>query len=95
LFFFFAGHYRFNNTNQIMKSSATSTVSITGDVSFSAWIKRDVTWFDQFPINVGNNPSTNGMLTIGYRWTNTFTFAFWSNDLDTPIQTEVSTWVHW
>jgi hypothetical protein len=67
------GHMKFTAAGQKLVSS--STVTINADVSFSLWIKRASIGTDMYFLNVGNTGLANNMVTMGYRASNTFTFA--------------------
>ena len=66
-----------------------------GNSSFTlaAWAKRSATgrWDVIMGQGSGNN---NRGLHFGFRSGNTFTCAFWGNDLDTPAYTDTD-WHHW
>ena len=57
------------------------------------WSKRNTTGSNQYYASQGIT-TTNLGLHIGYRNTDEFTIAFWSNDLSTPPYTDLN-WHHW
>ncbi|NTV30969.1 DUF2341 domain-containing protein [candidate division WWE3 bacterium] len=78
--------------DEINDSSAINVASNSFSISF--WAKRDI--INDYDFVVGQVASivTNGSLHIGFRNSNTFTFAFYSNDLDTPTYTDTN-WHYW
>ncbi|MBI3134099.1 MAG: T9SS type A sorting domain-containing protein [Bacteroidetes bacterium] len=57
------------------------------------WAKRNALTGNDFFIGQGGMVTNQG-LHIGFRPTNQFTFAFWSNDVNTPAYTDFD-WHHW
>jgi hypothetical protein len=53
------------------------------------WAKRNASGAD-FLMGQGNNGSTNQSLHIGFRNNNTFTFAFYGNDIDVTSPTDMN-----
>jgi hypothetical protein len=73
VWFICVGHYKFTNVNQLMKSAVSITLST--DLSFSLWVRRDVAGIQMFVFNIGVTGYVNQMLSAGYRVDNTFTYA--------------------
>jgi RHS repeat-associated protein len=61
--------------------------------TLEAWAKRDSINTYDWIIGQGSGTTHQG-LHFGFRNTNQFTCAFWSNDLNTPIYTDTD-WHHW
>ncbi|HSH01323.1 MAG TPA: LamG-like jellyroll fold domain-containing protein [Anaerolineae bacterium] len=61
--------------------------------TIAAWAKRNQINSEQFILSQGIPVSNNG-LHIGFRGSNTFTCAFWGNDIDTIAYTDTD-WHHW
>ncbi|UCG70723.1 MAG: right-handed parallel beta-helix repeat-containing protein, partial [Thermoplasmata archaeon] len=63
--------------------------------TLEAWTYRASSGAHHNVIGQGVMSNNNG-LHFGYRNTNQFTFAFWNNDLDTPVAyPDVNEWHHW
>jgi len=61
--------------------------------SFACWVKRSATGGYDYIFGQGSASGSNG-LVVGFRDSNTFTFAFYGDDLDTSAFTETD-WHHW
>jgi len=69
-------------------------ISLAGDsFSWSVWAKLDITGSNCHIISQGTNSNGNG-LHIGFRSTSAFTFAFYSDDLNTGEIADIS-WHYW
>jgi hypothetical protein len=62
--------------------------------SWSCWLKRNAIGGDQLIIGQGVG-NTNHGLVIGFRGSNVLCFAFWGNDLNTPLAYTQTDWHHW
>jgi predicted outer membrane repeat protein len=61
----------------------------------AAWAKRSITSGKQWILSQGTK-TTDQALVLGFRDTDRFTCAFYSDDLDTPNQyTDTNQWHHW
>jgi hypothetical protein len=61
--------------------------------TLAVWAKRDRTGKKEMIISQGSEDRNSG-LHFGFRDSNVFTFAFWFNDLDTPVYTDTD-WHYW
>jgi hypothetical protein len=105
--FVFLGHYDFSGNKVLQSSSTSNFVTITGDFSFSSWIRRDALVASgansQFFLNIDSDQVNNQQLSIGFRNTNELTFSFVPSNpapdyLNTSPQTdynEMGQWIHW
>ena len=59
------------------------------------WAKRDETGSTDYILTHGSTFSTNQFLHLGFRSTNQFTFAFYSNDLNLSSEFSDTEWHHW
>jgi hypothetical protein len=68
------GHVKFTDTNQILKTS--TWLGLSGDMSFSIWVRRDIIGMLSTVVNIGGQTSDIGnIFSLGYTTTNQF---FWS-----------------
>jgi len=67
-----------------------------GSFSLSFWTNRDTTGSD-YVVGQGNSASARRSLHVGFRDNNTFTFAFWSDDLNytNSVVTDTANYHHW
>ena len=82
----------FNGTNH----QATSSGSVDlANRSFSVefWARRDSSNRWDTPLTQGTATGHHG-LQVGFRSANTFTFAFWSDDLDASTNYSDNAWHH-
>ena len=71
-----------------------AAVNVAGtSFTMEFWGKRNSSGTNDYFIGQGST-ATNQGLHIGFRPSNEFTFAFWANDLNTPVYTDVD-WHHW
>lgn len=63
--------------------------------SIEFWANRSSTGTNDFVINQGPWGVVNNSLHIGFRSDNTFTFAFYGDDLNTPTGYTDTDWHHW
>jgi hypothetical protein len=80
-----------NGVNQY--ASITNLSIANGSFTVEFWARRAAvnTW--DVAVSQGTAVIHQG-LHVGFRPNNTFTFAFWGNDLDTPVYTDLN-WHHW
>jgi hypothetical protein len=79
------GQVKFTDSNQILKTS--TWLQLSGDVSFSIWVRRDVIGLLSTIVNIGGQTSNLGnIFSLGYTTTNQF---FWS--FQRQPTTEIST----
>ena len=62
--------------------------------TIAAWAKRDTTGAHDFILGQGKRTQSQG-LHFGFRSNNTFTCAFWANDLTTTTTYTDTDWHHW
>jgi hypothetical protein len=74
-----------------------STLALAGtDFTVELWARRTAAGSnDQLFGHGAAGGATDQSLHIGFRATNTFTFAFYADDLDTPTQYVDLAWHHW
>ncbi|MCE2929543.1 MAG: hypothetical protein LW817_07940, partial [Candidatus Caenarcaniphilales bacterium] len=86
----------FDGTNDSVNiGSAISSVFNGNSFSVSAWDRRQAINAAHFLFGRDTGGS-NQLLSIGYRSSNTYTFAFWANDLTTAsAYTTTNTWRYW
>jgi hypothetical protein len=65
--------------------------------SIEFWAKKSVlsSGSDDHIIGLGDNATQDNALHIGFRGGNSFTFAFFGNDLDAPSNLADTDWHHW
>ncbi|MCL4262355.1 MAG: tandem-95 repeat protein [Anaerolineae bacterium] len=76
---------------------AAGTISLENN-SFTVafWAKRStLSGNSDFAVGLGTSSTANNYLHIGFRPTNSFTCAFWNNDLNTPAAYTDLDWHHW
>ncbi|GAB4580006.1 MAG: hypothetical protein Fur0022_27450 [Anaerolineales bacterium] len=76
---------------------AAGTIALANN-SFTVafWAKRSaLSGNSDFAVGLGTSSTANNYLHIGFRPTNIFTCAFWSNDLNTPVAYTDLAWHHW
>lgn len=83
---------RFDGSNDYV--NAGSVALANNSFTVAAWAKRNSTGTMQVFASQGIN-ATNKGLHIGFRANNTFTCAFWSNDLNTTATYTDLNWHHW
>ncbi len=64
------------------------------DFTVAFWAKRGSPSTDDYIVTQGTDSDNNG-LHIGFRSDNTFTCAFWGNDLNTSMAYTDTDWHHW
>ena len=84
----------FDGNDYLNCGSAINLANKSFTIDF--WAKRgNISGVSQFIVGQGTGSANNG-LHIGFRGNNTFTFAFYSNDLNTSsIYTNTEEWHHW
>ncbi|MFB6397761.1 LamG-like jellyroll fold domain-containing protein [Polymorphospora lycopeni] len=66
------------------------------DFTIEFWAKRERAGRDDFVVSHGSTTQTvNSALHVGFRTDNTFTLAFWGNDLNTTATYDDLEWHHW
>jgi hypothetical protein len=85
---------RFNGANQQITTAQSLNLS-NQSFTVEAWARRAGTNRDDYFFQQGSNGVANKTLTFGWRFTDRFTFAFWSNDLDTSTPQTDTNWHHW
>lgn len=85
----------FNGVNQYLIGTQSISSLVSSSFTVSAWAKRMSTGVNNFILSVGNTPTTNLLLHFGFRNTNVFSCAFYSNDLDTSTTYTDSNWHLW
>ncbi|MEM7393435.1 MAG: DUF2341 domain-containing protein, partial [Verrucomicrobiota bacterium] len=60
----------------------------------SAWVRRENAGQDDYILAHGTGAANQG-LHFGFRGNNQFTFAFWANDLNSPADTDTTSWHRW
>ncbi|TDC59715.1 hypothetical protein E1258_17000 [Micromonospora sp. KC207] len=72
-------------------------VALAGtDFTIEFWAKRERAGREDFVVTHGvTTPTAHNALHVGFRATNTFTLAFWGNDLDTTGSYDDLEWHHW
>ncbi len=63
--------------------------------TFAAWAKRNALNREEYLFTNGRDWDAQNSLHIGFRSWNSFTCAFWANDLNTPAQFTDTDWHHW
>jgi len=82
----------FDGTNDYAVTSS-NTLLANSSFTIEFWCKRDT--INEVDFVFGNGSSTlNNYLIIGFRSNNQFTLAFYANDLNTPVYTDLN-WHHW
>ena len=84
----------FNGASHVVRSRGLAPNLAGGSFSVAFWARRDSNGTDDFAVNQGAGSASNG-LHIGFRANNTFTCAFWSNDLNTAASYTDNDWHHW
>ncbi|OQB06953.1 MAG: hypothetical protein BWY21_01822 [Parcubacteria group bacterium ADurb.Bin216] len=87
------GCLTFDNSNDYV-NAGTGINLVNKSFSIAVWAKRASSGTWDFIIGQGPNGYSTG-LHVGFRDGNTFTFAFYSNDLDTPVTYTDTNWHHW
>jgi hypothetical protein len=88
-----ASYMKICTSNIIATTAVNTSIAVTGDFSFSFWVKRSTVNLNHFILNIGAAPGINTYLSIGYRSTNQFTVAFYGNDLNTvTLHREIDEW---
>jgi len=89
-----AAALRFNGVNQHLTTPQSLDLS-NRSFTVEAWVRRAGTNHDDYFLQQGTTGIANKALTFGWRGNNHFTFAFWSNDLDTATPQTDTNWHHW
>jgi hypothetical protein len=87
----------FNGTNQSL--TTLSGVNLNNkSFSISFWSYLTKTIGDRYVLNIGSVNATRQFLTIGYKTAHTFSFCFFSDDLDTDklyAYEDLNQWIHY
>jgi hypothetical protein len=84
------GHIRFVTPGSY--AITTGTISLTNDVSFSIWLRRDQLG-SMYAFSLGP-ASVNQILHTGFRYNDAFVFGFGGNDMVTAsVHTELGSWI--
>jgi prepilin-type N-terminal cleavage/methylation domain-containing protein len=82
-----------NGANQYITTARTITEFASNSFTVSFWAKRNAINRLDIAFSLGT-VGANTMMHIGFRMSNTFTCAFYSNDLDTVAYTDTN-WHQW
>ncbi|NBX74577.1 MAG: LamG domain-containing protein, partial [Alphaproteobacteria bacterium] len=87
----------FNGTNQSLTTSSGVNLN-SKSFSISFWSYLTKTFGDRYILNIGSVNGTRQFLTIGYKVAHTFSFCFFSDDLDTDklyAYEDLNKWIHY
>ncbi len=83
---------RFDGVDDYLTGPAIPLANSSFTIGF--WAKRTSSGSEQYVVSQGTG-SNNAGLHIGFRSNNTFTCAFWGNDLNTAAAYSDNNWHHW
>ena len=87
--------FNFDGSNDYILINNSSKLNFANEsFSWSFWTKKNRSTVQELIIGQGAG-GPNAGLVLGFRNNDHFTFAFWSNDLDTVSYSDTQQWHHW